>query len=179
MTKKSTLKKYLFDFLIILGFAIFVAITYINNFKPGIHIVEINFYDFMKEMLLIMPAMFVIIGLLDVWIPRESIQKHIGHESGIKGMLWVMVLAFVQAGPLYVAFPVAHLLWKKGCSSVNVFIYISAFTTAKIPMLAFEIGFLGWQFSLMRILVTIPVFLLIGTIMGKYFDRKKGVITQN
>jgi len=179
MAHKSTLKKYLFDLLIILGFAIFVAIAYTSNYQPGIDIVESNFSDFMIEMALILPAMFVIIGLLDVWIPRESIQKHIGHESGIKGMLWVMVLAFVQAGPLYVAFPVAQLLWKKGCSATNVFIYISAFTTAKIPMLAFEIGFLGWQFSLMRILVTIPVFLLIGTIMGKYFQKNHCKLKQH
>jgi uncharacterized membrane protein YraQ (UPF0718 family) len=136
-----------------------------------------TFWVFMTEMVLILPAMFVIIGLIDVWVPRETIQKHIGVTSGIKGMLWVMLLAFVQAGPLYVAFPVAHLLWKKGCSATNVFIYIGAFTTAKIPMLAFEIGFLGLQFSLIRILVTMPVFIFIGTIMGKYFDKNQCIIT--
>lgn len=43
---------------------------------------------------------------------------------------------------------------------------------AKIPMLTFEIGFLGLKFSLLRLILSIPVFILIGIIMGKYFDKK-------
>ncbi len=172
----SFLRKYLFDILVVLGFVVFTSISYTQQYQPGIDILEKNFRVFMKEMILILPAMFIIIGLFDVWIPKERIQKHIGSSSGIKGMLWVMLLAFVQAGPLYVAFPVAYLLWIKGSSATNVFIYLSAFTTAKLPMLAFEIGFLGLQFSLIRMLVTFPVFIFIGTIMGKYFEKNKHTI---
>ncbi len=84
-----------------------------------------------------------------------------------------MFLAFLQAGPLYAAFPVAYLLKEKGCTSVNIFIYLSAFTMAKIPMLTFEIGFLGLKFSLLRLALSIPVFILIGFVMGKYFDKNK------
>lgn len=55
---------------------------------------------------------------------------------------------------------------------------IGAFSTAKIPMILFEIGFLGLKFSLLRILITIPVFILIGIIMGKYFVRNKLTINE-
>ncbi|MEA1886091.1 MAG: permease [Bacteroidota bacterium] len=126
---------------------------------------------FFKEMIILLPVLFILIGLFDVWIPKERIQKHLGVSSGIKGTLLVMFLAFLQAGPLYAAFPVAYLLWKKGCSPTNVFIYLSAFTTAKIPMITFEIGFLGLKFSLLRVLITIPVFIIIGIIMGRYFRK--------
>jgi uncharacterized membrane protein YraQ (UPF0718 family) len=85
----------------------------------------------------------------------------------------IMLLAFMQAGPLYAAFPVAYILWKKGTSAQNIFIYLSASSIVKIPMLAFEIGFLGIQFSLLRILISIPVFIIVGTIMGKYFSKNK------
>jgi hypothetical protein len=54
----------------------------------------------------------------------------------------VILLAMLQAGPLYGAFPVAYLLWKKGASIKNIFIYLGAFSTLKILMLTFEIGFL-------------------------------------
>jgi len=57
-------------------------------------------------------------------------------------------------------------------------IYLSAFTTAKIPMHTFEIGFLGLKFSLLRILITIPVFIVIGIIMGKYFKRNNCKINE-
>jgi len=87
-----------------------------------------------------------------------------------------MLLAFVQAGPLYAAFPVAYILKKKGTSSVNIFIYLSSYTMAKVPMLTFEIGFLGLKFSLLRLILSVPVFILIGIFMGKYFDKHKGTI---
>ena len=168
---KELFKKYKFDFPIIIAFAIFISGSFYFHFNPGIQIFKDNFWMFFKEMIFVLPAMFILIGLFDVWIPKERVQKHIGESSGIKGMALVMLLAFIQAGPLYAAFPVAYLLWKKGCSPANVFIYLSAFTTAKIPMLTFEIGFLGLKFSLLRILITIPVFILIGILMGKYFKK--------
>ncbi|MFW6275321.1 MAG: hypothetical protein ACOC2M_01650 [bacterium] len=43
-------------------------------------------------------------------------------------------------------------------------------------MLAFEIGFLGMEFSLLRIGVSIPVFILIGLIMGRYFTKNNLVV---
>lgn len=168
---KELLKKYKFDFPVIIAFAAFTAGSFYFRFNPGIQIFEDNFRMFFKEMIFLLPAMFILIGLFDVWIPKERIEKHVGESSGIKGVLLVMVLGFIQAGPLYAAFPVAYLLWKKGCSPANVFIYLSAFTTAKIPMITFEIGFLGLKFSLLRILITIPVFILIGILMGKYFKK--------
>ena len=43
-------------------------------------------------MILVLPVMFILIGLFDVWISKEKVQKHIGKISGIKGVLMVMLL---------------------------------------------------------------------------------------
>jgi uncharacterized membrane protein YraQ (UPF0718 family) len=171
MSKKD--KKYKFDFSIIIAFAIFVSGSYYYHYNPGISIFEHNFWGFIKEMLFALPVMFILVGLFDVWVSKEKVQKHIGETSGVKGIMLIMLLAFMQAGPLYAAFPVAYILWKKGTSAQNIFIYLSASSIVKIPMLAFEIGFLGIQFSLLRILISIPVFIIVGTIMGKYFTKNK------
>jgi len=170
------LKKHKFDFSVIIAFSTFVAYSLFFQFTPGIEIFEKNFWSFLKEMLIALPVMFILIGLFDVWVSKEKVQKHIGDASGIKGVLLVMLLAFVQAGPLYTAFPVAYILKKKGTSSVNIFIYLSSYTMAKVPMLTFEIGFLGLKFSLLRLFLSIPIFILIGIFMGKYFDKHKGTI---
>jgi len=119
-------------------------------------------------MIMLVPFIFVLIGILDVWVPKEAIQKHIGEDSGIKGVFYVVLLAFFQGGPLYVAFPVAHLLWKKGASMRNVFVYIGSFSALKVPMIMFEISFLGWKFSLVRAAVSLPVFLVIAQILARY-----------
>jgi uncharacterized membrane protein YraQ (UPF0718 family) len=153
-------------------FGLLVILSRFAGLSAGQEI-STNFWMFFKEMISFLPLMFVLIGLFDVWFPRETVEKHIGQDSGIKGTFWVIMLAMLQAGPLYGAFPVAYLLWKKGASIRNIFIYLGAFATLKIPMLTFEIGFLGWKFSLLRTLFTLPVFIVIGYLMELYLKDKK------
>ena len=167
------LKKNRVNLLFVVAFAAFTIVSYIFNFQPGKTIYKDNFFLFLKEMILFLPFMFILIGLADVWISKEKVEKHIGENSGIRGTVYVILLSMVQAGPLYGAFPVTYLLFKKGASIRNIFIYIGAFSTLKIPMLMFEIGFLGWKFSLIRTLVTLPVIILISIIMEKYLKNKK------
>jgi uncharacterized membrane protein YraQ (UPF0718 family) len=154
-----------------------MGLSFLFDFASGEQI-GLNFWMFFKEMILFLPLMFILIGLFDVWVPRENIEKHIGKESGWKGTSLVILLATLQAGPLYGAFPFAYILWKKGCSIRNVFIYLGAFATIKIPMLTFEIGFLGLKFSLLRTLITLPVFILIGYLMEWYLKDKDFEVKQ-
>ncbi len=118
-----------------------------------------NLWEFSLEMALVLPAMFILVGLFDVWVPRRLIERHLGRDAGPLAILWMVLLGMLQAGPLYAAFPVAVALWRKGSAPRNVFIYLFSFCTIKIPMLVFEVGFLGWQFSLVRTAVTLPVFI--------------------
>jgi len=123
--------------------------------------------DFLVEMALVLPPMFLLVGLFEVWVPRELVERHAGRRAGAAAIPWMVVLATVQAGPLYGAFPVAVSLWRKGCAPRNVFIYLGAFSAMKLPMLTFEVAFLGWSFSLARTLITLPVFIVIGLVMER------------
>lgn len=167
------IQKYVFP----LVFLILIGLSFLFDFASGKQI-GLNFWIFFKEMILFLPLMFILIGLFDVWVPREKIEKHIGKESGWIGTGLVILLATLQSGPLYGAFPFAYILWKKGCSIRNVFIYLGAFCTIKIPMLTFEIGFLGLKFSLLRTLITLPVFILIGYLMEWYLKDKDFEVKQ-
>ena len=109
--------------------------------------------DQVKTMLLIIPPIFLLLGLLDVWVPREMMMKFMGPGSGIKGPLIGFVLGSAAAGPLYGAFPVAAVLMKKGASFTNILIFIGAWSTTKIPMLLFEIHSLGYRFALSRLAI--------------------------
>lgn len=170
MTK---LKSYIFPAF----FMAFVGLSYFFKFAAGKQI-AINFWMFFSEMILFLPLMFILIGLFDVWVPREKIEKHISSEAGWKGTGLVILLATLQAGPLYGAFPFAYILWKKGCSVRNIFIYLGAYSTIKIPMLTFEIGFLGLKFSLLRTLISLPLFILIGFLMENYLKGKDFEVKQ-
>jgi len=124
-------------------------------------------WDFSLEMAAFLPAMFILVGLFDVWVPRSVVERHVGRDSGPLAILWMVLLGTLQAGPLYGAFPVAVALWRKGTAPRNVFIYLGAFSALKIPMLTFEVAFLGWQFSLVRTAVTLPVFVLLAYLLER------------
>ena len=169
---KDFLNKNKWSAIIFILYLLFTIASFMLNVETGKEIYSKNFFLFFKEMILFLPFMFILIGLADVWISKEEVAKQIGEGSGIKGTVYVILLSMLQAGPLYSAFPVAYLMWKKGTSIRNIFIYMGALSTIKIPLLTFEIGFLGWKFSLIRSLVSLPIIILIALVIERYLKNK-------
>lgn len=115
----------------------------------------------LKTMLFVIPPIFILLGLFDVWVPREHITRHLGEGSGIKGIILAFFLGSAAAGPLYGAFPVAAVMAKKGSSLFNILIFIGAWSTTKIPMFLFELNAMGVRFAVSRLLVSIAGILMI------------------
>lgn len=125
------------------------------------------------EMLLILPPVFILLGLLDVWVPRDTMVVFMGEESGIIGALLAFILGSAAAGPLYVVFPIAAAFMKKDVKFSNILILIGAWSTTKIPMLLFEYTSLGPRFTLTRLLLNIPVILFITFVMSKALKKEE------
>lgn len=129
------------------------------------------------EMLSVIPPIFVLLGLLDVWVDRATMMKYTGKGSGIRGILIAFLLGTAAAGPLYAAFPVAGVMLKKGSSLMNVFIFIGAWSTTKIPMLTFEAASLGLAFTLTRLALSIVGIMAIAAITQRSLnDAQKSEI---
>lgn len=131
----------------------------------GLKAMGISVFSF-KEMALVIPPVFVLLGLLDIWVPRETMVKYMGEESGIIGVALAIFLGSAAAGPLYGAFPVAAVLMRKGAKLSNVLIFIGAWSTTKIPMFVFEMSALGTKFAVTRLLVDIPGIIVIGYVLN-------------
>ncbi|VFQ45606.1 permease [Desulfoluna butyratoxydans] len=121
--------------------------------------------DYLVEMLLVIPPIFVLLGIFDVWVPRETIVRLMGGESGAKGTLLALCLGSFAAGPLYAAFPVAGVLIKKGARFSNIMIFIGAWSTTKVPMLLFEASSMGWDFMLCRLVMNLTGLMAIAHIL--------------
>jgi uncharacterized membrane protein YraQ (UPF0718 family) len=158
---KNFLKQYLF-FVITL---ILLGALFIFKFDAGLKATDVVIYSF-KEMLLVLPPIFILIGLLDVWIPKETMIRLMGEGSGLKGILLAFLFGTVAAGPLYAAFPVAIVFMKKHVKFSNIIILMGAWGATKIPMLLFEMTALGFKFALLRLAFNIPVIIIIAYIMG-------------
>lgn len=124
-----------------------------------------------KEMMFILPPVFIMLGLLDVWVPRETMSKFMGEKSGIIGVLLAFFLGSAAAGPLYVAFPVAAAFMKKDVKFFNILILIGAWSATKIPMLLFEYSSLGPKFTLTRLSLNIVIILSMAFIMNRAFNK--------
>ena len=125
-----------------------------------------------KEMLSVLPPIFILLGLLDVWVDRATMMKYTGKGSGFKGVLIAFLLGSAAAGPLYAAFPFAAVMLKKGTSFMNVLIFIGAWSTTKIPMLAFEAASMGMTFTLVRLALSLVGIPLIAWVTDRVIGQK-------
>ena len=165
---KAFLKRYkVFLLLIIINAVVGFALPDI-----GLKSISITKQNFM-EMISVIPPIFILLGLLDVWVDRATMMKYTGKGSGLKGVLIAFLLGSAAAGPLYAAFPVAGVMLKKGSSLFNVFIFIGAWSTTKIPMLTFEAASLGLTFTLTRLALSIIGILIIAATTEKALNQEQ------
>lgn len=151
-------------------FLIVVAFAYILMFiiKPDMGVISIkNSSYYIKEMLMIMPVIFVLTALLDTWVAKEKITKYLGKESKVKGIILSFVLGSISAGPIYAAFPMCVMLHKKGASVRNLVIILSSWAVIKVPMLLNEAKFLGMKFMAIRWVLTVIAIVVFSWIAAK------------
>ena len=156
-------------------YAAFILVSLIVHFEPGRQVCA-HFSSFFMEMLGIVPAAFILIGLFEVWVKRATIEKHL---TGWAGMFWGILLAGTTVGGLYVAFPVAHALLKKGAQVRVVFAYLFAAAIFRVPMTLFEASFIGLKFTLIRLSASLPLILLGSVIMEKVAGDKLNSVILN
>ena len=171
---KEQLKKYKF-FIAILFCNICILAFYSDL---GVKSLEISLDSFI-DLILFIPPIFVLLGLFDIWVPKETIVKLMGEKSGVTGISLALFLGSFAAGPLYAAFPVSKVLIAKGCKLSNVLIFVCAWATLKIPMLLFEASAMGWPFMLTRLAINIPGIILIAYLANLLIpDKEKAMIYQ-
>lgn len=158
----SILKK---NKLIVIAFAL-LGLLFIFSPEKG-QIATQNAFGNFKSVGMVLPPIFVMIGLLDVWVPKEVMVKYMGNKSGVKGGLIAIFLGSVGAGPLVVAFPVAALLIRKGARLAYVFLFLGAWTSVKLPIFMFEWANLGGIFTTIHVLTSLSVYLVGGFIIEK------------
>src|SRR6056297_489280 len=131
-------------------FVAFIAVSWGIRFEPGMAMGR-NFYLFARDMVLILPPAFILIGLFDVWASRESIEKSFGKHSGLMKYVYAIALAATTVGGTFVAFPVANSLYHKGAGYDSIITYVTAASLFMIPMSIMEASILGIKFTLLRL----------------------------
>ena len=162
---KKTIKTIIFWTLILLAFRFFFP----ERFPAAISMSS----RYLKEMIFVFPAVLVIMGLADRWVPTSMVEKYLGHNSSFKGKFLAVFLGTLPTGPMYVAFPIAAELLRKKASLSNVIIFLGVWASLKVPQLGVEIQFVGLKFSILRFIFTLISIFIIGILMEKIIDTSE------
>jgi uncharacterized membrane protein YraQ (UPF0718 family) len=125
-----------------------------------------NSLFYLKEMLLVLPVIFLFTVVIEALVPKELILRGFGEGSGLKGNMLALALGSLSAGPIYAAFPVSKTLLNKGATVGNIVIILSAWAVVKVPMLANEVKFLGPQFMAVRWVLTVAAIMIMASVTG-------------
>lgn len=158
-------------------YVLFLIVSLITGFNPGKEI-GYNFLSFSVDMLKILPCAFMLIGLFEVWVKRETVERHFGEKSGIRGYIWAILMAGTTVGGLYIAFPFAYSLYSKGAKLGVIFTYIGASAICRVPMTVFEASFLGIKFTAIRLFASLPLVILTSVLLGAYLTKRNYQISE-
>ncbi len=128
--------------------------------------------DSFLQMLGVLPPIMLMLGLMDVWVPRDILMKYMGDNSGLLGIFLAMLIGSLAAGPMYAAFPFTAVLIKKGVKFSNIIIFMNAWCVTKISTLLFEISALGFKFTFVRLLINIPGIIIMGLLIQYIMNDK-------
>lgn len=116
----------------------------------------------------IWPLFLFIIALttaINYFLNPKLIRKHIGADSGIKGIFYALIGGIISHGPMYAWYGLLEELREKGAKDELLIIFLYA-RAIKIPMIPFSIAIFGTLFT---ILISIYI-LLLAILQGKLYN---------
>ena len=158
---KKLLKNDVFQFLS-LSVIITLSVYGLNAEKGAI--VARTVYNTFIEVLDIVVAVSIFIGLFQVWVKPPTIVKWLGKGSGLKGFIFVCTFPILMGGSLFTVFPLLKTLKDKGARTGAIASFITAWG-GKAPLLPLETKFLGWPFALVRLSFIILFAFVMGILM--------------
>ena len=167
MPDKKKARKEIIRGYVLFAAALIAAAIILWIFPGKVTAATTTTWNYFLEMIMILPAVMVIVGLFSVFVSTELVVKYMGKTSGIKGILLAVFFGMLPTGPLYVAFPLAVALRSKGASISNIVIFLSAWACIKLPQELVELQFLGIEFMAARLVLTI----IFVAIMGLFIER--------
>jgi uncharacterized membrane protein YraQ (UPF0718 family) len=167
-------KELLRDWAILLVLVAFAAVL-LAIYPQNRGAVGSTAWDYFVELMMVLPAVMVILGLFGVFIPNDTVARYLGKHSGAKGIMLALFIGMIPTGPLYIAFPVAATMLKKGAGVSKIIVFLSAWACIKLPQEMVELQFLGPEFMVLRLSLTIVFVIAMGLIIEKIvvWDERK------
>jgi uncharacterized protein len=111
---------------------------------------------------------FALAGLIQQAIPEQTMQRWLGHDAGIKGMIIGSLIGMILPGGPYVIYPIVAGLKISGASMGSLLSLVTAKQLfGPVRLIAWEYPLLGGEFVIIRGVVSFLMPLVVG-IVGQW-----------
>lgn len=117
----------------------------------------------LKRTLPLLVVAFVIVGYVNALEPQSFVRTWIGPGSGLKGILIGTATGMLLPGGPYVVFPLIGTLFASGAGMGPTLAMITSWAALALLSVSFELPFLGWRFTLIRLGLGFIVPVLVGS----------------
>jgi uncharacterized membrane protein YraQ (UPF0718 family) len=122
----------------------------------------------LKRTLPLLVVAFIIVGYVNVLAPQQWVRSWIGPDSGWPGLLIGTGAGMLLPGGPYVVFPLIAALYEAGAGLGPTLAMITSWSALALLTVSFELPFLGWRFSAIRVglgLLIPPLVGLVGRLL--------------
>lgn len=150
--------------LILVAFAVLLAVIALRRGGDTLmHGVQIG-WTTLKRTIPVLLLAFIIVGFVNALEPQAVVRTWIGPGSGLQGVFIGTLAGMLLPGGPYVVFPLIATLYQSGAGLGPTLAMITSWATLALLTVTFELPFMGWRFSLIRVGLGLLVPVAVGAI---------------
>lgn len=127
--------------------------------------------DMVIEIFPLLICAYIVAGMVQVLVPRETVSHWLGKESGFRGIILACVAGGVTPGGPLISLPVATGFLRAGAGVGTIVAYLTAWSLWAAGRLPLEIGIMGLRITFIRIVCTFFFPPIAGLIARTLFER--------
>jgi uncharacterized membrane protein YraQ (UPF0718 family) len=154
----------------LLALALMAVIFLFIAYRKGQHLAGL--LEAKKLFLNILPLLlcaFIMVGFINILLPKELLQSWLGKGSGWKGLIVGPAIgALVQGGP-YAFFPLFNAVFRESVTTGTAIAMITAWGMINVGHLPYELAFLGPRFIVLKYCIYLALPSLAGLLADLLF----------
>jgi uncharacterized membrane protein YraQ (UPF0718 family) len=117
-----------------------------------------------KRTISLLVVAFLIVGFVEELAPQDIVGTWIGPGSGLRGILIGEVAGALMPGGPYVIFPLIAAIYNAGAGLGPTLAMITSWSSLALLSASFELPFLGWRFTAIRMGLGLVIPVLVGLV---------------
>ncbi|MCF8110862.1 MAG: permease [Desulfobacteraceae bacterium] len=125
--------------------------------------------EMLIEVMPLLAAAFILAGMIQVVVSKEMINKWLGKEAGVKGIILGGIAGALIPGGPYIFYPIAASFLLSGAEIGTVLTFVVAKNVWSLSRLPMEFALLGLEVTYVRFIVTLIFPVIVGLVANAFF----------